>query len=164
MAKKNKSEESKADAPKPGRPSKYKPEYCQQLIAHMTTGLSFDSFAAVIDVNQDTLHEWVKVHPDFSEAKKEAYSKNLLFWENHGIEGLYSTTEYDDKGKPTSSKSINATVWIFNMKNRHKWRDKQPDEVDTIVNNNIGSMSDKDLDTKIDEKLKKLTEGKSDGT
>lgn len=116
-----------------GRPSKYKPEYCQLLIEHMSTGLSFESFAAVIKVNRDTLYAWEKDYPEFSDAKKEAFEQNLLFWEKHGIDGLYNTTEYDEKGKPTSSKSINSTVWIFNMKNRHKWGDKQVGEDDKKI-------------------------------
>ncbi len=115
-----------------GRPSKYKPEYCKMLIDHMSTGLSFDSFAAVVSVNQDTLHEWAKVHEIFSESKKIAFANSLIFWEQQGIDGLYSTVEYSDDGKPLKSKSINASVYIFNMKNRFKWRDKQPDETDDI--------------------------------
>lgn len=143
-----------------GRPSKYRPEYCSELIVHMAKGLSFESFAAVVAVNRDTLHEWCKVHEAFSDAKKEAFDKNLLFWENHGIEGLYSITDYDEEtGKPLKSKTLNSTVWIFNMKNRHKWRDKQPDETDVIVNN-INALSDEDLDAKIDEKMKKLKDKK----
>jgi transposase len=126
---------------KTGRPSKYEPQYCQALIKHMTEGLSFESFAAVIKVNQDTLHEWVKVHLEFSEAKKEAFSQNLLFWEKVGIEGLWGSKE----------SSFNATVWIFSMKNRHKWRDKQPDETDVIVNN-VNNMSDEEIKAR----LKKL--------
>lgn len=141
-----------------GRPSKYREEFCDLLISHMARGLSFESFAAVIKVNQDTLHEWVKVHPNFSEAKKVAFSENLLFWEQQGIDGLYSTVDYDEEtGKPLRSKTLNSPIWIFNMKNRHKWRDRQPDETDVVVNN-INGLSDEDLDAKIDEKIKRLSE------
>lgn len=140
----------------PGQPSKYDPKYCDALTEHMAKGLSFETFAAVVGVHRDTLYEWVKAHPEFAEAKEEAFSKCQLFWEQQGVNGLYSVTEYNEKGKPESSKSINATVWIFNMKNRFKWRDKQPDEIDTIVNNNnTAALSDEDLDAKIEEKMKK---------
>lgn len=115
-----------------GRPSKYKPEFCEQLIQHMSEGLSFESFAAIAKVNLDTLYEWAKVHEEFSEAKKEAFANCQLYWESQGIAGLYSTTDYDEDGKPIKSKSLNSSVWIFNMKNRFKWRDKQPDENDEI--------------------------------
>lgn len=92
------------------------------LVEHMASGLSFTSFAAVIDVNEDTLHEWVKVHEDFSDTKKQAFSKNKLFWEKKGIEGLWG-----DK-----MNVFNSTVWIFNMKNRFpvEWRDKKEIELE----------------------------------
>lgn len=141
-----------------GRPSSYDPKYCDLLIAHMESGLSFESFAAVIGVNRDTLYEWQKVHSDFSDSKRVAMDKNLIFWEKAGIEGLFNETEYNEKGKPEKSKSLNSTIWIFNMKNRHGWRDRQPDEVDkTIINNNsTANKPDEELDARIKELEKKF--------
>jgi hypothetical protein len=109
-----------------GRPTLYDDKFCVELIEHMKAGYSFESFAGSIGVNRDTLYEWAKVNPEFSDAKKIGTEAGRLFWETKGIEGLFSTTERcGDQG---SSKSINATIWIFNMKNRFGWRDKQPDE------------------------------------
>ncbi len=141
-----------------GRPTKYKPEYCLQLVEHMAKGLSFECFAAVIGVNRDSLNEWAKVHPDFSVAKSEGLDQNLLFWENLGIEHIINKSDSFGEGQ-SSSRSINASVYIFNMKNRHKWRDRQPDETDVVVNN-INGLSIEDLDKKIAEKIKKLGGGK----
>jgi len=84
------------------------------LIDHMASGLSFEAFAGVIGVNQDTLHEWVKVWPAFSEAKKDGLAKGRIFWEKIGHAGM--------SGK---IKNFNSTVWVFSMKNRFGWRDKQ---------------------------------------
>lgn len=97
-----------------GRPTKYKPEYCEALIEHMSQGLSFEAFSAVIDVNQDTLHEWAKVHSRFSEAKKQAFSKCRLFWEKIGIEGIWNV----------EGKTLNTGNYCFQMKNRFKWTDR----------------------------------------
>jgi hypothetical protein len=110
-----------------GRPTDYKPEYCDMLIDHMGQGYSFESFAGLVDVARSTIYEWVENQPDFSDAKSTAFEKSRLFWEKAGIDGLFSETEYDEKGKPTKSRSLNSTVWIFNMKNRFKdeWREKQ---------------------------------------
>ena len=104
-----------------GRPSKYDPEYCMDLIDHMTKGLSFEAFAGLIGCCKDTLYEWVKVYPEFSDAKKIATQKSQLFWESIGIEGLWNIQGTKFK----SGKSLNASVWIFNMKNRFNWSDKQ---------------------------------------
>lgn len=94
-----------------GRPTLYKPEYCERLIGHMSNGLSFESFAAVIDVNRDTLYEWVKTHTDFSDAKKRATDKCLLWWEVEGINAL-------------NRKFYQPAIWIFNVRNRFGWTDK----------------------------------------
>jgi len=84
------------------------------LIKHMgEEGLSYETFAAVIEVNKDTLYEWEAVHPEFSEAKKLAFEKNRAFWEKIGTAGMVGKIP-----------GFNATVWIFNMKNRHGWRDR----------------------------------------
>lgn len=153
-----------------GRPTKYKPEYCGQLIEHMSSGLSYESFAAVVGVNRDTIFHWETLHEEWKEAKAEAFSQSLLFWEKQGIEGLYAETIYGDNGKPISSKSINATIWVFNMKNRFKWRDKQPDEIDTVVNNNnsntanVTSLSDEQLDAKVKALLMKAQKQADNGS
>jgi hypothetical protein len=78
-----------------GRPSKYKEEYCEEIVKFFdrpytvlkeesytdnngmvknktkevaNTFPTFQRFAFNIGVNIDTLHEWRKVHPSFSEA------------------------------------------------------------------------------------------------
>jgi hypothetical protein len=94
-----------------GRPSKYKEEYCKMLEEHMGTGLSFESFGGKIDVCEDTLFEWKKVHPDFSESYKRGRLKSMLHWEEMGHDMVLA-----GQG--------NATCWIFNMKNRFGWKDK----------------------------------------
>lgn len=115
------------------RPSKYKPEYCEQLIEHMREGLSFESFSAVIGVNRDSLYEWTNKHQEFSDAKKVGLDHNLLFWEKVGRNGALGKIP-----------NFNPTTWIFNMKNRHLWKDKQPEEVSQI-NLNVDNQSDEDL-------------------
>ena len=64
-----------------GRRTKYKEEYCQQLLAHMRKGYSFESFAAVIDCHRDSLYEWTKKHPNFSDAHKKGFELCRLYWE-----------------------------------------------------------------------------------
>lgn len=91
----------------------------------MSQGLSFESFAGTIDVCEDTLFEWLKVHSEFSESKKIGHPKSRLKWENYGIAGLFCSK--DEK--------FNATVWIFNMKNRFGWRDVQ--EIKSETNSNV---------------------------
>lgn len=126
---------------------KYKPEFCQALIEHMKSGLSFETFAAIAKVHRDTLYQWVKEYPEFKEAKDEAFLQNQLFFEKLGIDGA--------KGKVPG---FNVTAWIFNMKNRHGWRDKQKDESDTVINNitnHVSQLTDEQLEEEFQKELKK---------
>ena len=98
-----------------GRPTKYKPEYCEQIVAFMSDGASITSFAAEIDVCRATITEWVEVYPEFSAAVKRAKAKCAAWWERQGREGA------------TGNKDINPTLVIFGLKNMgaEDWRDKQ---------------------------------------
>jgi hypothetical protein len=95
-----------------GRPSKYKEEYCEMLIAHLTKGFSYETFAAIVNVDRDTIYEWETAHPKFSDAKRLGVSKAHYFWENIGLHGTTGQIP-----------GFNVTCWIFNMKNRFKWHD-----------------------------------------
>ena len=53
---------------KGGRPTLYKPEYCEKVIQWGKEGQSRTWIAAEIDVTRETLNEWAKVHADFSDA------------------------------------------------------------------------------------------------
>jgi hypothetical protein len=56
-----------------GRPTKYRREFCQQLIDYiLRTGEPFHCFAAEIGISEDTLYEWARKHKEFSESKKIA--------------------------------------------------------------------------------------------
>lgn len=123
-----------------GRATKYKPEYPELLIKHMASGLSFESFAADCDCSFDTLYEWVKVHPEFSEAKKIGMTKLLKYDENVARAGstgqltrLSKTIETIDPitgerkiEKEHVGATFAQTYHIFLMKNRYSkyYRDK----------------------------------------
>ena len=143
-----------------GRPSKYKPEYDQMLIDHMASGLSFESFAGLIHVCDDTLREWEKVHPSFSASKKIGFARNRLWWEQMGNAHI---THTDSKFESTPK--LNSTVFIFNMKNRFpkEWRDRT--EVKSTVkidSEAIRALSDEDLVTALKEAVKGLESSGND--
>lgn len=98
-----------------GRPTDYKPEYCDLLIEHMSKGYSYDTFCAIMDCHLDTLYNWEKLFPAFSEAKKIAFKKAQLYWEKLAMDNPYT---HPKEG------GLNTGLWIFNMKNRFKWTDR----------------------------------------
>lgn len=115
----------------PGQPSKYREEFCAQLLEHMEKGLSFEAFGGVVRVHKSTLYEWVEKHPEFKEAKDVGTSLSQLHWEKLGVENVLNESSKDSEGA-SFSRSLNSATWIFNMKNRFQWRDKQPDEADSV--------------------------------
>jgi hypothetical protein len=99
---------------KTGRPTKYKSKFCSMLIEHMRQGLSFDTFAGRIEVNPDSLYEWVKRHPAFSEAKKVGTGLR-----NYLVESAYvASTLNPEKNK------YNTAQLIYWTKNTLGWSDK----------------------------------------
>lgn len=98
-----------------GRPTLYRPEYCEEVVKHCAEGLSFEAFAGRVSVSIETIYEWARRYPEFAEAKKRGAAASRIWWENAGKIGMLAP-------------GFNAAVWIFNMKNRFGWRDKQPDE------------------------------------
>jgi hypothetical protein len=58
------------DTQPPGRPTKYKPEYCKSAYDLTLLGFIDKQLADHFEVNEDTIHEWKKTHPEFSESVK----------------------------------------------------------------------------------------------
>lgn len=83
------------------------------LIAHMERGYSFDTFAATIRVNPDSLYEWLKHHENFSEAKKIGSALR-----NYLVETKFMETV------DMPSKKCNPAQMIYWTKNTLGWSDK----------------------------------------
>lgn len=98
-----------------GRPTKYDPKYCQQIIDYMSDGSSLTAFAADINVVKSTVYEWIKNVPEFKEASDIARQKCQAWWEKQGQVGLFMGKE---------DGSFSQSTWIFNMKARFGYRDK----------------------------------------
>lgn len=123
------------EQPEPGQPTKYKPEYCQQLIDYFsieplkvireqeiigTEGGKyvsrrlpqrfpwFEGFARKIGVHRNTLKNWCNEHPEFAEAYETAKDLQREFLVDIGLSGATS-----------------ASFAIFTMKNVCGWRDER---------------------------------------
>ena len=101
-----------------GRPTKYRPKFCQMLIDHMADGYSFESFGAIAEVWDTTLDDWVNTIPEFSEAKTIGRRKQL--YANEKL--IRDVAKFGDG---------NATAAIFILKNCHPktWRDRREIEI-----------------------------------
>lgn len=95
----------------PGRPTSYEPRFCEELIAHMKGGYSFESFAGAVGVCRKTIYNWEMEHPEFLHAKSIATELRRFFWEKQSVRAVMG-------GK------CNPAVLIFTLKNALGWRDK----------------------------------------
>lgn len=137
------------------RDTKYKTEYCSELVEHMAAGGSIRGFAGKVRVSSRTLYDWFEKYPDFKRARDVGSNASFHWWEEQGRLGVWEITEYDENGKPSLRKKLNAPVWIANMNNRFKWRHEPQVEVE--INNNA-SQADKVAKDVFDE-IKKLLLG-----
>ena len=111
----------KEDLLKTGRPTAYKPEYCEMLVKHMSEGYSFESFAANVDCTRSTLYEWRDKNPAFSDAFYTGNQKRLKFDE----EMLMKTIS----GK---NRNGSARLLEFKLAACHGWRAKTE-----VINQNV---------------------------
>lgn len=97
--------------PTGGRPTKYRESYCDEIVSFMGRGYSKTAFAGEIGVCHDTIIEWAKQHPRFSEAVKRGQAARTKCLEQTLIAG------------ETGPK---VTAHIFALKNAapDEWKDK----------------------------------------
>jgi transposase-like protein len=100
-----------------GRPTKYKKQYCSRVIELFSEGKSIVQIAAELDVSRDTIYQWQKEHPEFSDTIKKGMAKSEAYWEHllqGGAAGLVT---------------INSAALIFLLKNRFHWKDRSEQEI-----------------------------------
>lgn len=100
---------------KGGAPTKYREEYCEDIIEYMSKGHSLTAWCADKNVYKETAYNWMRDNPQFLDAFKKAQSKAQQHWENM----LHLTAAGKLKG--------NLGAQIFWMKNRFRdeWKDRQ---------------------------------------
>jgi hypothetical protein len=104
-----------------GRPSKYDPSMCEDVVALMSEGATKTQVACALGISKETLHQWINPDSDyfiseFSDSIKRGHVKAQAWWE--------AELQKAASGK---NKDANATLMIFAMKNmfRDDWSDMQ---------------------------------------
>lgn len=100
---------------KTGRPTKYRPEMCDLVIEAGREGCAVAEMASRCDVCIDTIYEWAKVHPEFSEALTRAQSEAEAWWAVKLREGLQKAPS-EFQGQP----NLKYMAVRFN----ERWADK----------------------------------------
>ena len=99
-----------------GRPTLYKPEYCDMVVEHMAQGASLTSFAASIKTSRSVITVWMNEHPEFLRAAHEGKAACAAWWEENG-------RRLAKEGGAGAS----ATLTVFGLKNMapDEWRERQ---------------------------------------
>ena len=99
-----------------GRPTIYKPEYCDMVVEHMAQGASLTSFAASIKTSRSVISLWMNEHPEFMRAAHEGKAACAAWWEENG-------RRLAKEGGAGAS----ATLTVFGLKNMapDEWRERQ---------------------------------------
>lgn len=120
-----------------GRPTAFKPEFAEEMISLMATGLSLTAAAAALGFTRQSIYDWEAAHPDFAEAMKLARGKRTLKLEQDLL---------------TLENGPQVTARIFALKNADptEWREKTVQELTgkdggPIETRSAHSMTDDDL-------------------
>lgn len=97
-----------------GRPTKYDPKYCEEVVEYMRDGYSVTAFAGHIGVARSTVFKWADEHEEFSDSLKTAQAMAAQWWEDRLRDVAMTGTG-------------NATAAIFGVKNRSSedYKDKR---------------------------------------
>jgi transposase len=105
-----------------GRPSLYKPEYCEEVIALGKIGKSTEAIGAILGVGTKTLYNWRDENPEFLHALELAKEFELQWWEDIAQTHMIENKESD---------KINASIWSRSMAARFpkKYREQVKQEI-----------------------------------
>lgn len=120
-----------------GRPTSYKPEYCEQAYKLCLLGADDKRIADFFDIAESTLNNWKIEYPEFMESLKngkEVADAAIAASLYHRAKGYSheAVKIFNDQGRPlevpyTEHYPPDTTAAIFWLKNRQpkQWRDKQ---------------------------------------
>lgn len=120
-----------------GRPTLYRDEYPEQARKLCLLGATDSELSDFFCVNVDTIQEWKKVHPEFSDS----ITRGKMIADAEVAESLYkraigysheAVKIFNDQGSPLEvpytehypPDTAAASLWLRNRQAK-KWRDKQ---------------------------------------
>jgi hypothetical protein len=125
-----------------GRPTLYKPEYCDAVVSLMSEGYDLSAFAGSIRVSRDAVYDWVRAHVDFRHAVEIGKAARLL-----ALQRKLLNTQI----------GVGVTASIFALKNAdpENWQDRY--NTTTDVNVRIEKLTDEQLYAMLGQHAEPLT-------
>ena len=118
-----------------GRPTAYKPEFCDTVINLGADGCSLTEMASELGVSRQTVYAWMDEHPEFLDAMTRARTESQAWWERKAREGIISA----------NGVSINAALWSKYMAARFPDDYKEKREIEQRTFNVTIQGDDVDL-------------------
>jgi hypothetical protein len=113
-----------------GRPTLYRPEYCQRAIDFMGQGYSVTALAGHLGMSKDAIYDWINHYPDFCHAINIGRAARVA-----ALEAKLLTT----------SQGVGVTAAIFALKNAEpeEWQDRYNTTAE--VNVDIKKLTDEQI-------------------
>jgi len=89
-----------------GRPTKYKPEFCDTVVELGALGKSKAQMAAALGCSRMSIDEWCNEHKEFSDAIARARDLAMAWWEDQGQLGMWQSPE---------GEKLNPQLWSRSM-------------------------------------------------
>jgi hypothetical protein len=123
----------------PGRPTFYRPDYCDLAREHCLLGATNAELADVFDVAPRTIDNWIASHSDFAAAVREGrrradakvaaslYARAIGF--EHKVERMFLCRGEPKSFTVTVTHPPDTQACIFWLRNRRRgdWRDRPAD-------------------------------------
>lgn len=102
-----------------GRPTDYRPEYCQQIVDFMSDGSHVIQFAAHVGVAKSTVYKWAEDNAEFSDALKRANSVSTAAWlKQYQLRAFGITKDGSDA----------LLIHMLKKKDRYEFGDENPEK------------------------------------
>ena len=89
-----------------GRPSKYDPAFCDQVVELGRMGKSFQQMASILNTTYTSMQRWCEEYEDFRVALSQAQEYSQAWWED-----MCQTHMIEEQG----SAKLNASLWSRSM-------------------------------------------------
>jgi hypothetical protein len=140
---------------RPGQPTRYEPAFCPRARRLALLGLTDTEIADQFGISPDTLYEWQRRHPEFSDSLKggkieaDAEIAERLFDRARGAsvpavkifqgtpEGGRIYAAYTEHHPPDVGA---AKIWLYNRQ-RHLWKDRQQVDVGRTIEHRLAAMT-----------------------
>lgn len=112
-----------------GRPTKYKPEYCERVIEMGKAGKSWAQMASALDVDRATFYHWQEQYPEFLTAFNRAKVHAQAWWEEKASDAL-------------DTRDFNAPVWKKSVEARFRedYTERRDDSVTHKADQSVAAL------------------------